>query len=729
MGLRKFLVGLVVLAALLVGYLVYAQLGGTPPVELDLPVPLPGPTESGTDAGDDAIGTVDGVGIGPLKQTRLFHTNENQQVDRELGFEELHHEEGEQWQMTYPFMKLYLPEFRCDVTADRGTFQLETAFGKLMPNDAVFQGNVVIHIVPPEPNDPMECFIYLDDVAFVADQSLFSSNGAVKFVSRSAALEGTGLELIYDGARRRLELFRVTDLDSLRLRSAEIGSLSSVTGPDEGAASPDARVAVEPAAAEPAASQSRPPAADDRADGDDPNAAPGRYYRCVFRRNVRIDTPEQLVLARDGLSINNILWEESERETDPPEPPAESADPNAREVVPIPGPDALDTTASTQIAFDAIPEEFYDIVVTCDGGFVVAPTDSARAFGEPGAVAPTEEAADVPAPEATDSPGRQRALARRIDYDVPTGDTTLAGPVDLTFYVDPNGLGGQSPAGELVPMQVTARRDVRFLAASRQVLFEGECVARVEQADAEARYEYTLMAPRFTLGLGVKPAAAGDKTNVTVTRFAAHGGAVSLVVLKRVEQELAGWTGFEASRMDYEADRQFFTAYGPGVVTLHNARAADPPPEPNEISLKRPCYARLRDFDLLTFSGRTNKIVVEAGARPIRIDYVPVEEGQTGEAMHADAGYFEVTLRPGADDRLELDWLMAADGITYWDDTNRFAGGRLTYDHDDARMTIVGDSVQPCYLNGALVDEIEWNLKTGQLKGEIPDSSTVHIGR
>jgi len=270
-GLRKFLVGLVVLAALLVGYLVYAQLGGTPPVELDLPVPLPGPTEPGTDAGDDAIGTVDGVGIGPLKQTRLFHTNENQQVDRELGFEELHHEEGEQWQMTYPFMKLYLPEFRCDVTADRGTFQLETAFGKLMPNDAVFQGNVVIHIVPPEPNDPMECFIYLDDVAFVADQSLFSSNGAVKFVSRSAALEGTGLELIYDGARRRLELFRVTDLDSLRLRSAEIGSLSSVTGPDEGAASPDARVAVEPAAAETAASQSRPPAADDRADGDDPD--------------------------------------------------------------------------------------------------------------------------------------------------------------------------------------------------------------------------------------------------------------------------------------------------------------------------------------------------------------------------------------------------------------------------------------------------------------------------
>ena len=82
MSVRKFMVGLVVLAALLVGYLVYAQLGGTPPVELDLPAPLPGPMEAGADAGDDAVGTVEGIEFGTIKQTRLFHTNECQQVDR-----------------------------------------------------------------------------------------------------------------------------------------------------------------------------------------------------------------------------------------------------------------------------------------------------------------------------------------------------------------------------------------------------------------------------------------------------------------------------------------------------------------------------------------------------------------------------------------------------------------------------------------------------------------------
>jgi len=84
------MVAFVVLAALLVGYLLYAQLGGTPPVELDLPAPLPDPiAQQGDDTGDGSIGTVAGFGIGTVKQPRFFHTNENQQVDREMGFEEL----------------------------------------------------------------------------------------------------------------------------------------------------------------------------------------------------------------------------------------------------------------------------------------------------------------------------------------------------------------------------------------------------------------------------------------------------------------------------------------------------------------------------------------------------------------------------------------------------------------------------------------------------------------
>ena len=728
---RKFAVGFAVLAALLVAYLVYAQLTGTPAVDLNMPKSLPGPdVQSAVDNGEDPIGTIAGVGIGALERPRFFHTNEKQQVDREMGFEELLHKEGDQWEITNPFMRLFLPEFRCDVTADRGTFQLETAFGRPMPNDALFEGNVVIHIVPPEPNDAMECFIYLDDVAFVADKSLFSSSGSVRFASRGATLEGTGLELLYDSARSRLERFRIFDLDTLRLRSAEIGALSDLTSPEGASAQtqavPPASDANVPAVLVAAAPPKRD--LDAGAADSDPNGPPGDFYRCVFYDNVVIEAPEQVIVAHEQLSINDILWSDSQDEDDAGEEAAAAAEPNAPVPLPIPGPNALDTSPSPHLAFDALGEELYDIVVTCDGGFVVAPTDAVDAFADPCDLTPTgEPPQQAPRAVAADDPG-QRAIARRIDYHVPTADTTLAGPVELTLYVDPNGLGSSAEPNEPVPLHVTARKSVRFLATANQVLFEGDCVATLEQNDLDARYQHTLMAPRFTLSLAVSDDAASQPT-ASLERFAAHGGSVSLVVLKRADDELIGWTGFEASRMDYEASRRLFTAYGPGVVALHNARTADPPPEPNQITFDRPCYARLRNFDLLTYSAETSKIVAEGGAVPIRIDYVPVEDDVPGEGMHADAGYFEVTLRPGPDGRAELDWLTAADGITYWDEKNRFAGGRLTYDHDQALMLIVGDATQPCYLNGALVDEIEWDLKTNRLKADIPEGSVVQVAQ
>jgi hypothetical protein len=175
--------------------------------------------------------------------------------------------------------------------------------------------------------------------------------------------------------------------------------------------------------------------------------------------------------------------------------------------------------------------------------------------------------------------------------------------------------------------------------------------------------------------------------------------------------------------MDYEADRKLFTAYGPGLLVIDNSQAVDSKADPNEFRFDQPCYALLEDFHLLTYSAETNKIVAEAGAKPVLISYAPVVDGQLGERMLADAGHVEVALRRTSEGRTLLSWLTVSDGITYEDETRQFAGSRLTYDHDEGIMTVVGDETQPCYLNGALVDEIEWDLKTDQLNFQISGSS------
>lgn len=712
LDVRRCAVGLLVLGALFALYLVYARIGGTPTVEVDVAEPSvqrAGEDDIGSER--DEVGDIGGIGIGRVEKTRFLHTDESGQVDRVFGFEELLHRDGEQWGITDPFMKLFLPEFRCDVTADRGQVQVETAFGQPMANDALFEGNVVIHIVPTDPNDPKEAFIYLDDVAFIAEKSLFSSSGSVKFVSRSALLSGRGMELLYDSARSRLDLFRVIDLEALRLRSADLSELSDRTSdPSPGAASESAEV-VGPQTA-------------DRPDRADANTPAGQHYECVFHKNVTIDTPERVIVARERLSFNNIFWPDSSSKDKGPDA---AAGPNEPVTLPMPGPNALDTTPSAQLTLDAIPEESFDIVVTCDAGFVVAPRGTADR------VAPVEASRDDVSAETAPAPDRERAVAERIDVDVATSNTTLVGPVEMTLLIDPNGLAGRQGAGAPLPMTITAQEAVRFLAASNQIHLDGGCRATVEQAEPNLSHEYTLLSPTFTLELVRDPNGSTPQEAVSLRRVSAGGGSATLHIVRRAGDELVGRTELRAEQIDYEADRPLFTAYGgPGALTVHNAQAPTEPTDPNAFGLDRPCYAVLRDFDLLTFSIADNRIVAEAEPNQVLLDYVPIDDGQFGPPMHASAGYFEIALRQTDAAQTELVSLTAARGVAYLneaEDGYQFDGSRLYYQHDERLVTVVGNESHPCYFNGAPVDQIEWNIQTNEAKAEIVGPSTIQVNK
>jgi hypothetical protein len=78
---------------------------------------------------------------------------------------------------------------------------------------------------------------------------------------------------------------------------------------------------------------------------------------------------------------------------------------------------------------------------------------------------------------------------------------------------------------------------------------------------------------------------------------------------------------------------------------------------------------------------------------------------------------------------MELSSLTASEGIEYEDETNYFSGTRLLYEHGGNLVTVHGDDLLPCKLNGALVDEIELNLETGRLKTEIPGPSVFPVRR
>ncbi len=376
-----------------------------------------------------------------------------------------------------------------------------------------------------------------------------------------------------------------------------------------------------------------------------------------------------------------------------------------------------------------IPESLFDIVVTCDGGFVIAPKGSPELVGDLddlaiGSSAQPEETLPEPAVD----PNRQTVVAQRIEFDATTTNTTLLGPVTMTFALDPSDLTGRDARGELMPVTITARDAVRYLPQDNRIQLEGNCAVTLQQTEPNYTYDYMLTAPVLALDLMEDPNAAPDATGITLRQFTTSGGPVGLYAQRKAAGELVGWVKLEAFVLDYEAVHQRFTVIGPGLVSLHNSENLEPDADPNEFSIGQPCFAFLRNFDSLTYSAATNLIVAETQAERMRLNYFPQVDGSYDTpGVEAVAGRIEIQLTQTEEKRLELALLTASEGITFTDSKSEFDGATLFYDHAQGLVTVEGDDIQPCKLNGALVPRIEMNPKTGEILTEIQTPTTLQL--
>jgi hypothetical protein len=712
MTVRKLAVGLLALGTLIVVYGLYLRINRTPPLTAGLARPMSPPTPF-PDVNANARGEVAkvlGTAVEEVRETRFQHRDEHNRVDREFGFEQLLHKVGNQYETAHPYLTLFFPTFQCVVTANRGRVQVDTVFSRPMASDAQFSGNVIIHIIPAEPNDARECYIHLDDVGFLAAKSLFSSEGPVRFLSRRAQLTGTGLELIYDGARSRLELFRIFALDTLRLQSRQLGALAALK--------PRAR----PGAAASAAGQTHAPTVGR-------GTPPEDRYQCIFHRNVAIEMPDRVVVARNELAIDNILWPGSKKPDAASKPTPAPDDANA---TPSAGHNALDTTASSHAALDALPPEYFDTTVTCDGGFEVTPMSSGLKIESRSLVAAHGAPVRPPSAGLLDSPSgkppRQRTAAQRIQFNALTTDTALEGPVEMAFLLDPNGLREAKAGAPALPMTLTAQKDVRFLAAANQVLFEGGCQVTLSRSEPNLIYEYILTAPQLTLDIA-SDANKPKEMAVSARRLVTAGGPAALRILRKRADQLVGWTKVDATQFRYETDPRQFTAIGPGEIWTRSDETLDPKADPNGFSFGRPCVARLSNFDVLTYFADTNRIVAEDDDQQLLLDYFPLVNGQYARHTRAVVSHVEAFLKEITKGRLELAALQATKGIEYEDEKDHFDGSTLSYDYTQSLVAVRGDEEQPCSLNGAQVDHIDLNLKTGRIQADFPTPSVFRVQR
>ncbi|MCX5634583.1 MAG: hypothetical protein NTW55_01895, partial [Planctomycetota bacterium] len=478
---RRFYIWFLSVLAVFAVYLLYGQLGQTPEIKINTGADFDRSiAESNSVQFEGEVGKVGGVGVGTVQFARFMDYNKDKSVSREFGFEKLLHEDGSLWEIEKPYMNVFRPDLKCYFTADRGNVHVETGgtASRPTPKDAKLIGNVTIHVLPANKSNMSESFIYFDDVSFASEKSEFSTEGPVKFVNKDILMLGKGFELVYNDQQERVEYLRINDLDSLRLKSGSRASLSpgqKGTGTDA-----DSRIKKESAAG----------------GAVEVNAAPvkkreGQNYKVVLNKNVLIKTPEQIISA-DEILLNNIFLSKGSGGEGKKAVEGAASDQNNLPIV------STDTTEQGDdvIAKEKEPDELsmkFDTVVTCERGILFAPMDFPSVYGSSvGSDSKAEPGSNKDRTDINDIKGRARFIAKKIEYDVPTGNTIAIGPSEITFY--PKDMMGDKNQQTSVPVTITAQEKAEFLRDLNQINFEGDCQFTMIRQDGGTEQKYTLSA-------------------------------------------------------------------------------------------------------------------------------------------------------------------------------------------------------------------------------------------
>jgi hypothetical protein len=252
--------------------------------------------------------------------------------------------------------------------------------------------------------------------------------------------------------------------------------------------------------------------------------------------------------------------------------------------------------------------------------------------------------------------------------------------------------------------------------------------------------KYKLSAPKIVVKLSKDKGKQPSALAPDIEHLTASGDVVQLDTSKWAGEELLGFTKLKCLKFDYDTGWQTLLATGPGIIAVDNSKIAEPEREVGRFDLQRPCYAVVRNFDTLKYFSETNLIIADSEAEQILIDYFPIVQGQYGQQVSATASHIEAVLYETASGRTELSTLRATGGVTYEEEGKKkswwgkrkdiqFVSSKMFYDGSESIITAWGDELMPCFLNGAIVPGIEYNLKTDRIKTKITSPGMLQIGR
>jgi hypothetical protein len=200
----------------------------------------------------------------------------------------------------------------------------------------------------------------------------------------------------------------------------------------------------------------------------------------------------------------------------------------------------------------------------------------------------------------------------------------------------------------------------------------------------------------------------------SIKHFAATGDIVHLAGTRMAGQRLLGGVELKCTRIDYDAVEDKFTAIGPGLIKMDNSQTDELQKGLGRFSLRRKCYAFLRNFDYLEFNRRGNHLLAYSKEDSMLADLIPVSNSDSRDKVAVTASRVEADVVETSAGRTELAGLVAKGAVTYEDSDVQCAGGEFVYDIDGPFISMRGDGTRPCIFNGAIVDSAWRDPKTGK---------------
>jgi hypothetical protein len=309
--------------------------------------------------------------------------------------------------------------------------------------------------------------------------------------------------------------------------------------------------------------------------------------------------------------------------------------------------------------------------------------------------------------------------ASNIEYDFTNETATASGNIELSFTV------ASEDGRRDMPLTINADRNVIYKPGDGRVEFNENVRGVTLSEYSDYSEQSTFKCDNLIVYI---EESAGSPQSPALKRLVLEGDKVVIENKRFTPKSLINVVNLVCTNFDYDAEAGIMTAKGPGSIKVNNRNVAGVSGD-NEISFGGPCYALIENFSTLTFNTQENRITALRSDKMLHIGYVPILSGnQTGTQRLLDTGRIDISYKKTPDGRTRISRVKATDKVAYYEpEKYQLIGDNLEYSESTGIVKVRGTQSNPCVLNSSLVESIEYNIRTGNIKTDISGVSSVPV--